>query len=328
MTGDGVNWNSPLVRLPQWFPGQMGVPGTDSEEGLRQSTEGAIFYVDPNYPGASDQRDGTNPRDPLRTVAAALTKCEPYRGDTIAVMQSNAWLYTNAADGRRIAIAEEVVVDVPGVRIVGVSSGGTLGVMWTPASDGGTCISIHACDVTVEGFTFTEGAFAGLTAISVLWNGTTAWGDNAVIRNCTFDGTVDNAIDLEFAWYCNIYNCFFEDCDAYGIYVDPAGNGIKFCNIYNNWFLNCDKAISIRGADDCRISSNTIYNSNAQGAGVATDEGIDTTGGSNNMVIGNYFSCLLPVPANGDWDDLNTAAATDAWSGNYCQDGLAVTSPT
>ena len=42
----------------------------------------------------------------------------------------------------------------------------------------------------------------------------------------------------------------------------------------------------------------------------------------------NFFSCLLPVPANGDWNDLNTAAATDAWMGNYCMNGLAVTNPT
>ena len=54
------------------------------------------------------------------------------------------------------------------------------------------------------------------------------------------------------------------------------------------------------GCDDNHVSRNEIYNSNAQGAGAAANEGINTTGGSHNMVCGNSFSCLLPVPANGD----------------------------
>ena len=328
MTADGVNWNSPLVRLPPWFPGQMGVPGSDSIDGLRQSCEGKIFYVDPNYPGVSDQRDGTNPQDPLRTVGAALTKCRPYRGDVIAVMQNNAWTFGTPNDGQLLPIAEQVTVTVPGVRIVGIANAGTLGVLWTPSANAGTCIRIHALDVTVEGFTFDEGAFAGCNAISVLWNGTTAFGDNAVIRNCLFTGDVDIAIQLEFAWYCNIYNNFFQQVDTAGIYLDPAGSGADYCNIYNNWFQDCVAAISARGLDNSRIANNTIYNTNAQGAALATNEGIDTTGGRQNIVIDNYFSCLLPVPANGDYDDLNTAAATDSWIGNHCSNGLAITSPT
>lgn len=328
MGADNVLWNSPLVRLPPWFPGQFGVPGSDSIDGLRQSCEGKIFYVDPNYPGVSDQRDGTNPQDPLRTVGAALTKCRPYRGDVIAVMQNNAWTYADASDGQLIPIAEEVTVNVPGVRIVGVAAAGTLGVVWTPASNGGVCIRVNALDVTIEGFTFTDGAYVGCNAIVVLWNGTTAHGDNCVIRNCIFDDSVDTAIQLEFSWYTNIYNCLFNECDVAGIYVDPAGSGISYCDIYNNWFHDCNAAMSIRGADNCRIVGNTIYNGLAQGAALATDLGIDTTGGSDNTVAHNNFSCLLPVPANGDYNDLNTAAATDAWLANYCMDGQSVTNPT
>ena len=85
MGGDGVHLPLPLVRQPYVLPGQFGVPGTDERTGLRTHPTGAVFYVDPNYPGASDNRDGTSPTDPLLTMAAALTKCLPFRGDTIVV---------------------------------------------------------------------------------------------------------------------------------------------------------------------------------------------------------------------------------------------------
>jgi hypothetical protein len=82
------------------------------------------------------------------------------------------------------------------------------------------------------------------------------------------------------------------------------------------------------GSDACLIDSNWIYNGNAEGGAAATNEGINTTGGANNIITNNYLSCLLPVPANGDLDDLNTAAATDAWIANNCLNGRQTTNPT
>lgn len=70
----------PLTRLNPWYPGQMGVPGAWTDTGVRTHPTGTVFYVDPNYPGASDQRDGTDPTDPLATIAAAVSKCEAYPG--------------------------------------------------------------------------------------------------------------------------------------------------------------------------------------------------------------------------------------------------------
>lgn len=329
MPSSRVRWPLPLNRLNPWYPGQMGVEGGWTETGLRQHCTGAIFYVDPNFPGASDQRDGTDPTDPLLTVAAALTKCQAYRGDTIAVMANNDWYYGNSADGYTTVIAEEVTVSVPGVRIVGVSPSGALGPMWTPASDGGTCITVAALDVLVEGFVFTEGnTYTGCNAIYCEWDGATLFGENLTVRNCVFDDTVDVAIQLEYSWFCDIHHNSFIQCDAHGIYVDPAGSGIAYTRIEDNIFHDCDVAMALRQADDCQIARNLIYNRNAQGAAAAANEGIDTTGGARNMVVDNYFSCLLPVPANGDYDNLNTAAATDAWVGNHCMNGLAVTNPT
>jgi len=330
MPGTNVSWPIPLIRLNPWYPGQFGVPGTDSETGLRTDTHGAIFYVDPNAVGVSDQRDGTDPQHPLQTVATAITKCQPYRGDVIAVMANNSWQYGNTADLRTTAIAEEVTLNVPGVRLVGVASGGQ-GVYWYPVSNGGTCITVTAIDCTIEGFFLSEGpTYTGCDAIDCEWDGTTLYGENLTVRHCVFDDTVDTAIQLEYSWYCNIHHNWFLECDVYGVYTAAAGSACYAVDIHHNYFTDVGTAAIalLGGADANLIRDNWIYNGNAEAGAAATNQGINTTGGANNIITNNYLSCLLPVPANGDLDDLNTAAATDAWIGNHCLNGLQVTNPT
>ena len=245
-------------------------------------------------------------------------------------MANNAWQYGEPNDGFILPISENVVVTVPGVRIVGVAPASSLGVVWYPASNGGTCIQVNACDVTIEGFCFDQGTFAGCNAIAALWNGTTAHGDNLTVRHCTFTDTVDTAIALEFAWYCNIYGNQFEACDAYGIYVDPAGSGARFCNIYENIFHDCAVAMALNGVDDTRIWNNEIYNAAAMAGAAAANQGIDITLGQRDMIYNNFFSCILPAAAPGAIDTFCTsdAALTSAWVGNHCLNGLLVTSPT
>lgn len=317
----------PLTRFNTLFPGQFGVSGTANETGLRTHPTGTIFYVDPNYPDVSDSRDGTDPTAPLQTVAAALAKCQPYRGDVIYVMANNSWQYGDATDGYVTAISEEVEITVPGVRLVGVSQSGQ-GVYWTPAEDGGTCITVSAIDCLIEGFWFTEGDYTICNGIYCEWDGITLFGENLTVRNCVFDDTVDYAIQLEFSWYCDIVGNRFIECDSYGIYLDPAGSNADYLTVRDNLFMDCGAAMAVNGLSNSYIYSNRIFNGNAQVGGAATDQGIDTTAGDNNLVCQNWFSCLLPAGAPGDWDDLNTANAGDAWVQNYCMDGPNVTNPT
>lgn len=332
MPATNVRLPMPLARLNPVYPGQMGVPGGWTETGLRLHPTGTTFYVDPNFPGASDQRDGTDPTSPLLTVAAAISKCQSYRGDVIAVSTNSAWIYAEGGQGQPTAqyttpIREEVTVNVSGIRIVGQSFG-TLGVLWNPASDGGTCINVAAMDVIIEGFVFDDGPHTGCNAIYAEWDGTTLFGENMTVRHCYFDDSIDKAIQLEYAWYCDIHDNVFQECDEHGIYVDPAGSGTAYCQIHNNWFMNCAVAMTLRGCDDSSVYQNFIYNGKAKGALAATDEGIDTTGGGENMIFDNWFSCILPAVANGDWDDLNTGSVTDAWINCHCLDGDAITTPT
>lgn len=328
MPASNVSWPQPLTRQWPLYPGQWGVRGSDTELGLRMHTDGVVLYVNPNHPDRNDSSDGTDPDHPLATVTAALTKVAPYRGDVIAVMANNAWSYGSSADGYANPVNESVTVSVPGVRIVGISQSSSTGVVWQPGGNAGWCITVNAIDVGIEGFLFIQGNRTGANGIRSIWNGTTAFGDNLTVKNCTFDPTIDVAIYLDYTWNANIHHNNFFACDDTGIDVNHA-NVCSYLVISDNIFNNvATAAMDLYNVEDSFVFNNSIYNATAQGGGASVDMGITTATGARNQVYDNYFSCLLPVPGNGDWNDLNTAAATDAWINNHCLDGMAVTNPT
>jgi len=224
-------------------------------------------------------------------------------------------------------IQESVTLDKHGVRLVGVSPS-IFGVPWGPGAADEFCLTITGSDCLVEGFGFTGAVNAG-DGIYAEWDGTDMWADNLVVRHCLFDDEIDTAMQLEFVWYSEIWDCYFQECDEYGIFVDTGGSGIAYAYIHNNWFHDCaDGAIFTEDASDCKIEWNNIYNATAVAAGASVDLGITTAGGATNQVAHNTLSCLLPVPANGDYDDFCTPAAGDAWIQNFCLDGPSTTIPT
>lgn len=327
----------PLNRLNPWYPGQLGgVPGASTDTGLRQHCTGNVLYVDPNYPGVSDQRDGTDPTDPLNTIGAALTHCRPYRGDVIYVMANGDW--TDAPGGAAnypLPITETVTVSVHGVRIVGVFPSGTLGVPWRAVAAGDTIVTVTGIDVLIEGFCFmgapADGG-ANCNGIYSIWDGTTGWGDCLTVRHCFFDSDIQTAIQLEFVYNGDIHHNVFQSCAIAGIYSDgvPA---LRDCHFHHNWLERVGEgqigAISVVNATRCKIDHNQIYNSDAQQGGaplIATDEGIDTSGGGQNIVHDNVLSCLLPGPGN-DYSDFCNSAASDAWINQLCMNGPTTTNP-
>ena len=331
MPSSSVAYPLPLVRFAPFYPGVLGIAGAGSTRGFRTDTLGTVFYVDPNFPGVSDLRHGTEPDCPLETVQAAVDACADWHNDVVVVMHNNQWQYGPGYVGgtdRALAIDESVTVTKHGIRIVGVAPSSATGPIWRPATAGGTCLTVTGLDVLVEGFCF-DGFVggAGGRGIYAEWGAPPSWGDNLSVRHCFFSDTIDIGIQLEFAWNCFIEHNVFEACDTAGIYADPAGSAPAYDRIADNRFHDCALAISLTELTDSEIVGNRIYNSNAQAGAAATDEGIDTALGARNLVADNYLSCLLPVPAAGDYDDMNSAAATDAWVNNHCMDGDAVTNP-
>lgn len=286
-----------------------------------------VFFVNPDHAQATDLGNtGENPLVPLATVDAAVTLCRAYSGDVIYVMSSDSWQYGTVTE---TGVAESLVIPAtkPGIKIIGVSYGG-LPVYWQPAATGEFCITVYALDVYIEGFCFWGDGIAA-NGIYAEWDGATLFGENTVVRHCYFVDGIDIGIQIEYAWYCDIGDCQFIECDTAGVMTDVAGSSTDYTHIHDSTFHDCGLAISLLGGcGHNHIYRNSIYNSSAQGAAAAANEGINTTGGGRDQVYDNWLSCLLPVPANGDYDDLNTGAATDAWINNHCMDGDAVTIPT
>jgi len=320
-------------RTAGYMPGQDGVLGVKYTSTFAKSmmSDSRLLYVNPNHPDATDNGNtGQNPEQPFLTVAAALLQTRDNYGDVIFVGQNDSWTYGGGSTWQT-PIAEEITVTTEGVSIIGVSPGG-LGVYWNPvtAAGAGVCIAVNAMDVLISGFAF-EGGAEGGTGIYAEWDGTTLFGENMVIKDCYFDSDMDIGIQLNFSWNCEISGCNFQECDSVGIYCDTADNGADYNRIHHNVCHDCGVggigAISLQGCSENHIWANSIFNGSAQGGGAATDEGIDTAGGGDNQVFDNYFSCANAGVGAGDYDDLNSASATDAWVANHVMTGLAITNP-
>ena len=337
MPATNVSWPTPLMRLNPWYPGQMGVPGTDSEEGLRLDTEGTIYWVDPNHVDNNDGRDGTNPTAPLATVAAALTHCEAYRGDVIAVMHNGGWTYGNPLSAHVTPIQEAVTIDVHGVRLVGVSSS-VLGVPWIPTANNDVLISVDALDVIIEGFCFWDSGYTGVTAIATDWDGVTSWGENTTIRHCYFYD-VAYGVTLDYSW-----NDVIEDCQFFAMATaaihNPSVNGepdylvIRDCIFRDNTadinlpdcdevlvegcrFMDVTAAVAILAGDNNQIFNNTI-----QGNPAGVNNYINLTAGLNNLVSRNSLACSIA-----QYDTTCSDAGSGSWGGNECSNGPTTAPP-
>jgi len=68
----------PVIQQAAGF-GQFGVPGANVESGLRTAGSGVSMYVDSAHSGAIAVGDGTDPKAPLSTLAAALTNLRNWK---------------------------------------------------------------------------------------------------------------------------------------------------------------------------------------------------------------------------------------------------------
>ena len=299
---------------------------------------GTVYVVDPNHPRASNQHAGTDPDFPLRTVAHALTLCAAFQGDVIAVMMNSYWTYGNVAEGRATPIREAVTVDVPGVRLVGISKS-PIGVPWVPTANDAECITVTAMDVEIEGFCFWEdAAYTGTSGILAQWDGP-PYGENLRVTNCFFYDLA-YGIQLDYTYNCIIEGCRFEDISTAAIhnpsaYGEPDYLTIRDCVFVDNvadinlpdcdyqiikdcQFLDVTAAIVITAGDHNQILGNSI-----QGAGGGANNMINLTGGADNLVSDNYLSCTIA-----QYDTTCSDATSGTWGGNHCADGDTTAAPT
>lgn len=352
--------------------GQEQVWGFSAATGIDSKTYFApgakIFYVDPNNSQATDTGNlGENPTVPLATVAAAITLCRDHMGDTIIIGANDAWSYAPNTY-RPTIISESVVIPLNkgGIRIVG-SCTNPFGVCWSPANDSEAAITVHAIDVLIEGIAFYGPSVSLCTGILAEWDSTASnYGENLTIRKCYFPQPLDYGIDLDYTWYCQIYDCYFDTLTA-GIrnldvvgdpdYLKVMNNKFENCLeamalddtdnmiIQGNWIVGCATGISMDASDESIVSGNIIATDIGNGTVAIDGESATDCIIHGNVITGDPTGTRNLIDLTGGAENMvsdnwlsctlaqyalpNTCAggAGDLWVRNHCQDGETGANP-
>ncbi|GAG10036.1 unnamed protein product, partial [marine sediment metagenome] len=139
----------PQIRLQPWYPGQMGVDGSDVPRGLRSQANGVVFYVSADHPNASAAADGTDPENPLTTITAAFARLAAFHA--LAGVQ---------AEGSVIVVSPGTYTDNIVIDSVNYPQGCAIvaadvtkyNTIWVPAA--GNALTLNQQNWVVDGFRF------------------------------------------------------------------------------------------------------------------------------------------------------------------------------
>jgi len=193
-------------------------------------------------------------------------------------------------------------------------------------------------DVTIEGFNFWNTVLLGTTAILAQWNTPALYGESLTVRHCSFY-RLAYGIQLDYAWNCNILDCFFDGMTTQAIHNPSVLGDIEtltvrdcvfirnasainlpdsnFCDIQHNKFQNNALAITMLAGDRNIIHENVINDAPA-----GANNYINLTGGANNIVSGNWLGCSIA-----QYDTACSDATSGQWVNNHCTNGDAAAPP-
>lgn len=307
----------PLIRLQPFYPGQMGVDGSDTPRGLRSQSAGIVLFVDNGHPNANAVNDGTDPENPVSTIAAAMARLVVWHALSSTPAEGSVIVISPGVYTDNITIANATYPE--DCTILGAANG-KHAVIWRPAT--GDALVIDQGGWMVDGIHFQSSATgAGVKLTRDAGEG----GEDATIQNCFFDGrwgTGQSGIEFEGCpANVTIQNCRFAEFDASSpcITITNTGTALPYqTHIFGCTFQECAEYIhsGIYGWNVSIIAGNFFVS--AGGALAATTEYIDLGAGGQgyNQVVGNYFS--------GDYSNTGGytahANALDNWVGNFAQD--------
>ncbi len=304
-----------LIKEPQFFPGQVGVPGSDTPLGLRTIPTSKTLYVDNTHADASDDNDGTNPDAPLLTIQDGVDKLTN-PGDTVLVYNG---FYT------------ESVVTGPWTgtgftpnycNIIGVGNH-RYNPFWQSAAAGEPALDLRSQGLRISGFRFFGPTAAACINARHFDTGASDTSSRTVIDNCYFDGAQVGRYGIELHggfdfWIYNNTFAFFNNAVAGGAIALRTGStptALPYRNrIYGNEFYENENHVF--GGFNASFFIDNFFLAD----GIAFDptfilKTIDGSGGGNsNIVTKNYFA--------GDYSIVGgyVAAATDEWGGNVSMD--------
>ena len=197
----------PQIRQAPWFPGQLGVPGSDVQRGLRWEPTGITLFVDPDSNNDTDAADGTDPENPKTTIQAAVTQLVTFQTALNTSLAGSTIVCAGAAYTESVTIP----ATIPYCRLVG-GSPNRWRPTWASAAAATPCLTVNAEGWVIDGFEFDcPASSAGVLLNEIPASSLSAY--KTIIQNCAFDGL----------W-----------AGLYGIQFLGAPHRI---GIYNNWFI-------------------------------------------------------------------------------------------
>ena len=307
----------PLIRAQPWYPGQPGVAGSDVSRGLRTSPAGVVFYVDSSHPNATAVADGTDPNNPLTTIAAAFARLVTFHALT-SIQAENSFIVV--APG---TYTDTITIDrtsYPADCTIIAAANSKFDVVWVPAS--GDALTIDQSGWVVDGFHFQPSSTGA--GVHLTWTAGSG-AEDTYIQNCFFDGR----------WGTGLYGIELEGAPAN---VTIQGNRfaefstgepcivVRSCNqaspyqnhVFNNTFQESVEYITniAEGYNACVFMGNVFAQATGILAATTTYIDLGGPGFGYNVVTQNIFG--------GDYSNTGgytaEAAGTDNWVGNLAFD--------
>lgn len=307
----------PIIKFPEFYGGQMGVPGSDSPLGIR-TANGIVLYVNDNSTEANDNNDGTNPMYPKATIASAIASPLLTRGSIIQV-EAEA------------TIEETIIVPstvAPYVTIAGVTNG-MYAPTWRSATAGSVALTLRQQGWRIHGIHFIGRTHDDNACIRVEWDGTdTINASYTMIDHCVFDGAFGGKYGITHwgaPYNVRIFNNEFLEFihgDGTGAAIwgvgAPTANALEW-QVVGNLFWECENYVCSAANDHGFNGSLFANNIFALGSMQAATLKLDLRGGSlgKNIVVGNYFGGADYAQPGGYWDG---AAGAGTWVGNFTED--------
>lgn len=270
----------PQLKLPPWFGGQMGVPGSDTPEGFRMHPQALVYYVDASHSDASDDNDGTDPNKPKATIQDAIDDSNalidwavtpPYYGQNWIVISPGTY-------------AENLTPPYYAKMIgLGQAVGGDVDVIVEPAAGSplaGTGLGLHLFNIR----------FIANTAVPVLDFGVM---NSCIIENCMITdgnpGLATVGIDTTDAGGSHIVGCNF----VYN--TNPITRAIRStgdffdCSVVGCNIKAVTTGIDLSGAALCG-GSLAAHNYISGGGSVLLGTGIDDSVVGDLLCVNNWIT--------------------------------------
>jgi hypothetical protein len=320
--------NYPFNRASQEYrAGQLGIQGTSADAYVGEG--GKNFYIGRQSTrdvAASDDHDGTDPREPMATLQGLIDRTAAI---TAATGTRQPYLREHDTIFIQTDISESVITgdttDMPAhISIVGVGTD-----EWSPAWStdvvGNPCLTLRCLGWTVQGIKFLPGsASSGVRLELVAASNYNA--SRCTIKDCHFDGAYTGlyGIELVGAPYDllikgNEFRELTAAGNAYAICIISTSFAHPYmCKIVDNIFWENENHVG--SFDQNRTFNLCIFKGNIfhEGEGISATLILDLRGGASghNTVIGNFFGGDYSN-VGGYYDNVGTAGN---WVGNYAED--------